>query len=59
MTIKKVQDANQSENYNKSQWIKERNGNQEKLNTEICRKKKVGAGIGATPTWGYCVCCYL
>ena len=21
-------------------------------------KKKVGAGIGATPTWGYCVCCY-
>ena len=22
-------------------------------------KKKVGAGIGATPTWGYCVCCYL
>jgi|SRR5579864_3246958 len=22
------------------------------------QKKKVGAGIGATPTWGYCVCCY-
>jgi len=21
-------------------------------------KKKVGVGIGATPTWGYCVCCY-
>src|SRR5215470_6587678 len=21
-------------------------------------KRKVGAGIGATPTWGYCVCCY-
>jgi len=40
MTIKKVQDANQSENYNKSQWIKERNGNQEKLNTEIAAKRK-------------------
>jgi hypothetical protein len=26
---------------------------------EVFRKKKVGAGIGATPTWGYCVCCYL
>src|SRR5258708_34829864 len=22
-------------------------------------KKNVGAGIGAAPTWGYCVCCYL
>ena len=25
---------------------------------KIVRKKNVGAGIGATPTWGYCVCCY-
>jgi len=32
---------------------------QEKLKTGNGRvKKKVGAGIGATPTWGYCVCCY-
>jgi len=22
------------------------------------QKRKVGAGIGATPTWGYCVCSY-
>ena len=32
---------------------------QEKLRLKVAgQKKKVGAGIGATPTWGYCVCCY-
>src|SRR6185312_7385650 len=27
-------------------------------NKHFLGKEKVGVGIGATPTWGYCVCCY-